>query len=84
MDKTRQQMNYITYKDVYIVEDDDEAQEFRYEHNDEPVEIGTPVAYDVYTRGSVFNGHPSKPARDTCVLTCFAGIYNVSPSPLDC
>ena len=32
--------------DVYVVEDYDEAQQFRYVHNDQPVEVGTAVAYD--------------------------------------
>lgn len=32
--------------DVYVVEDFDEAQQFRYVHNDQPVEVGTAVAYD--------------------------------------
>lgn len=32
--------------DIYVVEDFDEAQQFRYEHNDEPVEVGTAVGYD--------------------------------------
>lgn len=65
-------MNYdMTYKDVHVVDDFDEAQQFRYEHNDEPVEVGTAVGYD-------------KPKR--CMATgkvlsvdlhCFHGIYFV-------
>ena len=40
-------MNYdMTYEDVHVVDDFDEAQQFRYEHNDEPVEVGTAVGYD--------------------------------------
>ena len=32
--------------DIYVVEDFEEAQQFRYTHNDEPVEVGTAVGYD--------------------------------------
>lgn len=32
--------------DIYVVEDFEEASEFRYIHNDQPVEVGTAVAYD--------------------------------------
>ena len=35
-------MNYL---DVFVVEDFDEAEQFRYEHNDQTVEVGTPVGY---------------------------------------
>ena len=80
MDKRRYKLTKnimnIKYTDVYIVEDDDEAQEFRYEHNNKTVEVGTPVAYDVFKRGAVFNGHPHRPSPDTCILTCFEGIYH--------
>ena len=74
MDK-RQLTMKINYKDIYVTEDFEESQEFRYEHNDKPVEVGTAVAYDVYKIGSVFNGHPSRPVKDTHELTCFEGIY---------
>ena len=63
-------MNYdITYEDVYVVDTFEETEQFRYEHNDEPVEVGTAVGYD-------------KPKR--CMTTgkmlsvdlhCFPGIY---------
>lgn len=66
-------MNYdMTYDDVHVVDNFDEAQQFRYEHNDEPVEVGTAVGYD-------------KPKR--CMATgkvlsidlhCFRGIYFVN------
>lgn len=36
----------MKYEDIYVVEDFDEAEQFRYEHNDETVEIGTPVGYE--------------------------------------
>ena len=32
--------------DIYVVEDFDEAQQFRYVHNDQTVEVGTAVGYD--------------------------------------
>lgn len=65
-------MNYdMTYEDVYVVDNFEEAEQFRYEHNDQPVEVGTAVGYD-------------KPKR--CMATgkvlsvdlhCFQGIYFV-------
>ena len=65
-------MNYdMTYEDVYVVDTFEETEQFRYEHNDEPVEVGTAVGYD-------------KPKR--CMATgkvlsvdlhCFRGIYFV-------
>ena len=38
----------MSYKstDIYVVEDFDEATQFRYTYNDQPVEAGTAVAYD--------------------------------------
>ena len=54
----------MNYQDIYVVEDFDEAAQFRYEHNDETVEIGTPVAWEFEPTDS-----------DTSVLRCFAGIY---------
>ena len=32
--------------DIYVGEDFDEAQQFRYVHNDQTVEVGTAVGYD--------------------------------------
>lgn len=52
----------MNYQEVVVVEDFEEAQQFRYEHNDEPVEINTPVGYE----GTV-NGEFG--------LICFDGIY---------
>lgn len=65
----------MNYQDVVVVETFEEAEQFRYEHDDEPVEIGTPVAYEQLKRGAVFNGHPSRPIKDQIVMTCFDGIY---------
>ena len=65
-------MNYL---DIYVVETFEEAEQFRYEHNDETVEVGTPVAFEQHKRGAVFNGHPSRPVKDQTVMTCFDGIY---------
>jgi len=71
MDKERQMT--LDYKDIYVVEDFDEAQEFHYETTNQPVEIGTAVAYDRAFVG--MSG--SKPAsREKCrQLVCFEGIY---------
>lgn len=52
----------LKYDDVYVVDDIDEAEQFRYQHNDEPVEVGTAVGYDIIKQGEI-------------VLTCFEGIY---------
>jgi len=61
----------VRYDDVYVVDDFDEAEQFRYEHNDEPVEVGTAVGFDEEKRcmhtGSII-------AYD---LHCFPGIYFV-------
>ena len=65
----------MNYQDVVVVETFEEAEQFRYEHDDEPVEVGTPVAYEELKRGAVFNGHPSRPLKDQIVMTCFDGIY---------
>ena len=71
-------MSY-SYKDIFVVEDFDEAQQFRYEHNDKPVEVGTPVGYD-----RPFVGMPGEkpPAggwdpkhKPVMQLVCFDGIY---------
>ena len=53
----------MSYKDIVVVEDFEEAEQFRYVHNDEPVEICTPVGYD----GVDINGEFG--------LICFDGIY---------
>ena len=65
----------MNYKDVVVVETFEESEQFRYEHDDEPVEVGTAVAYEQLKRGAVFNGHPTRPVKDQIVMTCFDGIY---------
>ncbi len=62
-----EQRRLMNYKDIYVVEDFEEAEQFRYEHNNEPVEVGTAVAYDVHRD----NGQPG---GIEIVLTCFDGI----------
>jgi len=52
----------MNYQDIYIVEDHDEAEQFRYEHNNEPVEVGTPVAYE-------------RVSKEESQMICFEGIY---------
>ena len=54
----------MNYKDVYIVQDFDEAEQFRYEHNDQVVEPGTPVAFESLV-------------EDESIMVCFEGIYYV-------
>ena len=49
----------IKYKDVYVIEDFDEAEQFRYEHDNQVVEVGTAVAYE----------------NNSGDLVCFEGIY---------
>jgi len=75
----------IRYNDIYVVEDYDEASQFRYEHNDEIVEVGTPVAFDrpfvgmPGDKAPVVNGTRSwkmaKKDMPVCQLVCFDGIY---------
>lgn len=56
-------MNTINYQDIYVVDTFEEAEQFRYEHDDQPVEVGTAVGYDVITKDN------------TVDLCCFKGIY---------
>ena len=56
-------MNTLDYQDIYVVDTFEEAEQFRYEHNDQPVEVGTAVGYDTVTKEG---------AVDLC---CFKGIY---------
>ena len=49
----------MNYTEIYIVESFDEAEQFRYEHNDQVVEVGTAVGYESRTGD----------------LVCFDGIY---------
>lgn len=61
-------MKNTHYTEIYIVEDFDEAQQFKYEHNDEAVEIGTPVGIDK----PVVDENSNLVGID---LDCFTGIY---------
>jgi hypothetical protein len=54
----------MNYQDIVVVEDLEEAEQFRYDHNNQVVEVGTPVAYE---------HHDSTTNRVT--MTCFKGIY---------
>ena len=75
----------MNYQDVFVVEDFDEAEQFRYEHNDQPVEVGTAVAYDrpfvgmPGDKAPVVNGKRSwnmdKKDMPVMQLVCFDGIY---------
>lgn len=77
-----EEMNYL---DVFVVEDFDEAEQFRYEHNDQPVEVGTAVAYDrpfvgmPGDKAPVVNGKRTwkmdKQDMPVMQLVCFEGIY---------
>ena len=63
----------LHYKNIYVVEDFDEAEEFRYEETNQPVEVGTAVAYD-RPSGGMPGQKPSE--RGECMqLVCFEGIY---------
>ena len=52
----------MNYQDIHVVENFDEAEQFRYTDTNETVEVGTAVAYDEWH-------------DDVCVMKCFAGIY---------
>ena len=75
----------ITYSDISVVEDYDEASLFRYEHNDQPVEVGTPVAYDrpfvgmPGDKAPIVNGKRTwkmdKQDMPCMQMVCFDGIY---------
>jgi hypothetical protein len=36
----------MNYKDIYVVEDFEEAEQFHYAHDDQTVEVGTAVGYE--------------------------------------
>lgn len=61
-------MTKTHYTEIYVVEDYDEAQQFKYEHNNETVEIGTAVGVDI----PVVDKNSNLSRVD---LECFAGIY---------
>ena len=52
----------MNYQDIVMVENFEEADQFKYEHNDQPGEVCTPVGYECIHEGD-------------CVLICFEGIY---------
>ena len=53
----------MNYQDIHVVDTFEEAEQFRYKHNDQPVEVGTAVAYDKQTDDNTID------------LVCFEGIY---------
>ena len=76
----------MKHDDIFVVDDFEEAEQFRYEHNDEPVEVGTAVAYDRPFVGMPGEkapiGKDGKPSwkmakKDMPVMqmVCFDGIY---------
>lgn len=85
MDKEIINMTH-NYKDIYVVEDFEEASQFRYEHNDETVEVGTAVAFDRPFVGMPKEKAPigadgrkswkmSKEEKPVRQMVCFDGIY---------
>lgn len=70
--KKQQMKDKLNYQDIFVVDTFEEAEQFRYEHNDEPVEIGTAVAWD-----RDYHGMPGRPGpvEHTRMLECFKGIY---------
>lgn len=57
----------MNYQDIYVTEDFDEAEQFRYEHNNQAVEVGTPVGFERVETSP--NGTP------IYTLVCCDGIY---------
>lgn len=65
--------------DIYVVHDFEEAEQFRYVHNDQPVEVGTAVAYDRPCVGMPGDSPPPggwdtshKPVME---MVCFDDVY---------
>ena len=58
----------MKYDDIYVVDTFEEAEQFHYEHNNEPVEVGTAVGYDVIETDPITK-------QTSVVLQCFEGIY---------
>ena len=58
-----EQKGIMNYQDIYVVDTFEEAEQFRYKHNDQPVEVGTAVGYD------------KQIDNNTIDLVCFEGIY---------
>lgn len=69
----------LKYTDIHVVENFEEAEQFRYEHNDEIVEVGTAVAYDRPMVGMPGESPPeggwNQYDKPVVSLTCFEGIY---------
>lgn len=65
--------------DIYVVEDFEEAQQFRYVHNDQPVEIGTAVGYDESFVGMPRDKPPiggwNSNNKPVMRLVCFEDVY---------
>lgn len=61
-------MNNMRHDDIYVVDTFEEAEQFYYEHNNEPVEVGTAVGYDVIKTDPATR-------QTSVVLQCFEGIY---------
>jgi hypothetical protein len=59
----------IDYRDIHVVDTFEEAEQFRYEHNDETVEVGTAVGRDIEKRCM------STGKLLSVDLHCFDGIY---------
>jgi hypothetical protein len=59
-DRVKQTLNY---KSIHVVEDFEEAEQFRYTETNETVEVGTPVGFD----SDVFDG--------SAQFILFDGIY---------
>ena len=71
----------MNYTDIHVVDTFEEAEQFRYEHNDQVVEVGTPVGYDRPFVGMPGDKPPSggwkmtKEGMPVMQLVCFDGIY---------
>lgn len=65
--------------DIYVVEDFDEASQFKYIHNDQPVEIGTAVAYDRPFVGMPGQSPPpggwKNQTKPVMQMVCFDDVY---------
>jgi hypothetical protein len=58
----------MNYQDIYVVDSFEEAEQFKYKHNDQSVEVGTAVGYDKVVTSA--NGQVT-----SVDLHCFDGIY---------
>ena len=74
----------MNYTDIHVVDTFEEAEQFRYEHNDQPVEIGTAVGYDRPFMGmldvELQPGGLDSNNKPVMQLVCFDGIYFQSES----